>query len=316
VSQITSKDTVNSRESAQSGTDFVITNEKPPTFNDRAVHQISKAVRKIRTFNPSKFKRKQVIATASTHGLLALVNTWALFLFFVSTSCTNEVRPFRYTARPSIAELYEMQYALDDLRREAYHLPKLVAYSRSQEAYSFRPMSHITLATAISPIALLPCSSMAVTRLRQRQQSSICEAPSEASVNYATLLANVVLSFVTTVVIILLLQPVEIQNIGIYSSPRVVFLLHCPLANNAVLFTGSAPQIPQPAPLTDHEPRLLQECTVGPDRRAWATEAVACDDNGCYIAEAIRQGTAMAVSDGSYKDGISSAAFVIEGPES
>jgi len=164
-------------------------------------------------------------------------------------------------------------------------------------------MSQITLATAISPIALLLCSSMAVTRLRQRQQSSICEAPSEASVNYATLLANVlvVLSFVTTtVVIILLLQPVEIQNIGIYSSPRVVFLLHCPLANNAVLFTGSAPQIPQPAPLTDHEPRLLQECTVGPDRRVWATEAVACDDNGCYIAEAIRQGAAMAVSDGSY----------------
>jgi len=106
----TSKDTVNYRESAQSGTDFVIINEKPPTFNDRAVHQISKAVRKIRTFNPSKFKRKQVIATASTHGLLALVNTWALFLFFVSTSCTNGVRPYRYTERPSIAELYEMQY--------------------------------------------------------------------------------------------------------------------------------------------------------------------------------------------------------------
>jgi hypothetical protein len=225
----TSKDTGavldNSRVSAQSGKDFVIINEKPPSFNDRAANQISEAVRKIRTFNPSTLKRKQIIVTASTHGLVSYVNTWALFLFFRLSrqAAQMESDPIAILNVHPLAGLYEMQDALHDLEREASHLPKLITYSRSQEAFSFRPMSHIILATAISPIALLLYSSivMAVTRFRRSQQVSSCEASSEALVSYATLIANIALAFVTTVVIFLLLKPVEIQNVGIFSSPSI-----------------------------------------------------------------------------------------------
>ena len=47
--------------------------------------------------------------------------------------------------------------------------------------------------------------------------------------------------------------------------------------------------------------------------RSWATSAWNNDDDGAYLAECIRNGTAKAVSDGSYKDDLGTAAFVLEG---
>eukprot|EP00957_Ditylum_brightwellii_P062144 4716577-Ditylum_brightwellii.AAC.1 len=45
----------------------------------------------------------------------------------------------------------------------------------------------------------------------------------------------------------------------------------------------------------------------------WATANTRVDDDGAYIAKAIRNREAIAVSNGSYKDLCSAAACVIEG---
>ena len=45
----------------------------------------------------------------------------------------------------------------------------------------------------------------------------------------------------------------------------------------------------------------------------WAVENCRVDDDGSYVAQAIRDGTAIAVSDGSFKDAIGAAGFVLEG---
>ena len=48
--------------------------------------------------------------------------------------------------------------------------------------------------------------------------------------------------------------------------------------------------------------------------RSWATSKWLNDDDGAYIAKCIRDETAKAVSDGSFKDALGTAAFVLEGP--
>jgi hypothetical protein len=52
-----------------------------------------------------------------------------------------------------------------------------------------------------------------------------------------------------------------------------------------------------------------------PSSQQWAFQHFKCTDNGLTIAEAIRQGTAIAVSDGSFKNELGTAAFVIEGKD-
>ena len=49
------------------------------------------------------------------------------------------------------------------------------------------------------------------------------------------------------------------------------------------------------------------------DGFTWAISEMSHDDNGLAIATALRQGTAIAVSDGSFKDSQGTAAFIIEG---
>jgi hypothetical protein len=46
---------------------------------------------------------------------------------------------------------------------------------------------------------------------------------------------------------------------------------------------------------------------------SWAITEMSVDDNGLMIAEALRNGTAVAVSDGSFKDSQGTSAFVVEG---
>jgi hypothetical protein len=52
------------------------------------------------------------------------------------------------------------------------------------------------------------------------------------------------------------------------------------------------------------------------NRAKWAVQDWIATDNGRTIAEAIKSGTAIAVSDGSYKNNFGTAAFVIEGTDS
>eukprot|EP00957_Ditylum_brightwellii_P200752 15303456-Ditylum_brightwellii.AAC.1 len=59
--------------------------------------------------------------------------------------------------------------------------------------------------------------------------------------------------------------------------------------------------------------RLVKHLTVGGSKKTWATSNVEMDDDGEYIAAAISDGTAIAVSNGSYKDSQSAAACIIEG---
>eukprot|EP00957_Ditylum_brightwellii_P022321 1684813-Ditylum_brightwellii.AAC.1 len=64
----------------------------------------------------------------------------------------------------------------------------------------------------------------------------------------------------------------------------------------------------------DSPPTRLIDClATGGSRKTWATSKVEIDDNREYIAAAIRDGSAIVVSDRSYKDSRSAAACIIEG---
>ena len=56
-------------------------------------------------------------------------------------------------------------------------------------------------------------------------------------------------------------------------------------------------------------------CIRSDGRIQWAVENCRVDDDGRYVAQAIQDGTAIAVSDGSFKDATGAAAFVLEGPK-
>lgn len=49
---------------------------------------------------------------------------------------------------------------------------------------------------------------------------------------------------------------------------------------------------------------------------SWAVQGFLASDNGLTIAEALKAGTAIAVSDGSYKEGVATASWVLEGRNS
>ena len=53
-----------------------------------------------------------------------------------------------------------------------------------------------------------------------------------------------------------------------------------------------------------------------PSGSKWAVENAVFTDDGTIIAEAIRLGTCIAISDGSFKDGIGTASWVLEGSSS
>jgi hypothetical protein len=76
-------------------------------------------------------------------------------------------------------------------------------------------------------------------------------------------------------------------------------------------------------PEPDHTPSdqilhttLTQRIQNCPKGMQWAVVRFAILDDGATLAEAIRRGQAIAVSDGSYKDGFGTAAYVLEGATS
>jgi hypothetical protein len=58
---------------------------------------------------------------------------------------------------------------------------------------------------------------------------------------------------------------------------------------------------------------LKQRISNGDEGWKWAVEKFAVTDGGRALADAIRLGHAIAVSDGSYKDELGTAAYVLEG---
>jgi hypothetical protein len=63
---------------------------------------------------------------------------------------------------------------------------------------------------------------------------------------------------------------------------------------------------PSPAELTT-------AITIVDPQYLWATETLLYSDSGVSVAQAIRDGTGLAVSDGSFKDSRSTSAFLLEG---
>ncbi len=58
---------------------------------------------------------------------------------------------------------------------------------------------------------------------------------------------------------------------------------------------------------------LLERCLVGDIDTRWAMETHVITDNGEEIALAIWRGKAIAMADGSYKNGHGTATYIIEG---
>jgi DNA mismatch repair ATPase MutS len=58
---------------------------------------------------------------------------------------------------------------------------------------------------------------------------------------------------------------------------------------------------------------LKQRIQTSPESMRWAVNSFAVADGGAVIAETIRQGIAVAVCDGSFKDAFGTAAYVLEG---
>ena len=67
------------------------------------------------------------------------------------------------------------------------------------------------------------------------------------------------------------------------------------------------------APSSKPQPRdLVDRLQTGNANRVWATQCCVVDDNGVGFAAALRAGTAIAVSDGSYKDCFGTAACILQ----
>ena len=80
---------------------------------------------------------------------------------------------------------------------------------------------------------------------------------------------------------------------------------------DAIYYSGSSPvSLPPPVlpPTT-----VIERIRSRPPSQSWANRKVATDDNALYVAQAIRDGDAIAVSDGSYKQERGTAAFTIRG---
>lgn len=82
---------------------------------------------------------------------------------------------------------------------------------------------------------------------------------------------------------------------------------------STIFLTGSAPRAEVEENNEQAPSSFLSRCLLSRPEIRWALEACNVDDDGRYVAAAIKSGTAIAVSDGSFKDAMGSAAFVIEG---
>eukprot|EP00957_Ditylum_brightwellii_P002827 217064-Ditylum_brightwellii.AAC.1 len=67
----------------------------------------------------------------------------------------------------------------------------------------------------------------------------------------------------------------------------------CYGTDTKIISTGSAPWLPSPFPLLSPL-SFYQSCTQGPTDCTWAMKSISTDDNGAYVAAAIRDGLAIA----------------------
>jgi hypothetical protein len=87
-----------------------------------------------------------------------------------------------------------------------------------------------------------------------------------------------------------------------------------PNANtHRVQITGTIITAPQDTPLLPptNESTLVGLLQQRQLEDQWVVDTVACPDEGADFASAIIQGTATAISDSSYKDGIGTSAFIL-----
>eukprot|EP00978_Attheya_sp_CCMP212_P015316 scaffold39516_cov35-Attheya_sp.AAC.2 len=75
----------------------------------------------------------------------------------------------------------------------------------------------------------------------------------------------------------------------------------------------SHPQIPVNTPSAIPRRTLAELLAGGRRNRRWATRNIGIHDNGKNVAQSIREGTARAVSDGSYINGSGAAGYVLLG---
>ena len=78
----------------------------------------------------------------------------------------------------------------------------------------------------------------------------------------------------------------------------------------SLLLLSQTDPLPSQPPKPRDLPQTLQDL---PASTHWATEAIEFEDDGITVANAIENGTAVAVSDGSLKHCIGTAAYVMEG---
>ena len=88
--------------------------------------------------------------------------------------------------------------------------------------------------------------------------------------------------------------------------------------DTAIRYSGFHPGTVPDIPHTQISPRgLSSRLTEGSPACTWATwEHSLIQGNGSLISQAINSGTAIAVSDGSFREGVGTSAFVLEGPNS
>ena len=103
-----------------------------------------------------------------------------------------------------------------------------------------------------------------------------------------------------------------LQQVGQPSRPRDCRLtVTCQRGNDAAVWTtGSAATLPPAVRPTPSG--LIQRLQRGPQSRVWATTKCITDDDGSGFARALANGTAIAVSDGSYKDLFGTAASILQ----
>ena len=100
-------------------------------------------------------------------------------------------------------------------------------------------------------------------------------------------------------------------------SPIVPLAIPSPLRRISVLSPSGSPTIVANKAGFAIDPPLAEVDTVCatfeflPPERKWASRHIVMSDDGACVAQAICAGTAVAVSDGSLKDSIGTAAFII-----
>lgn len=87
----------------------------------------------------------------------------------------------------------------------------------------------------------------------------------------------------------------------------------CIARDGDMLCTGGAEALTKVGPAPDES--FPQSCITGNPSHDWATAEITSSDDARSVAQAIREGMAIAVSDGSFKSGLATAACCLEGPE-